>query len=54
MLDKSPDIGEGWGELKWPQLVCLITTWTLIALLLCKGLPQVAKVRKWAKGHLVL
>ena len=50
MLDKSPDIGQGWGVLKWPQLVCLLTTWTLVAVLLCKGLPRVAKVRIWTKN----
>jgi len=44
VLDISPDIGQGWGVLKWPQLVCLLTTWTLVAVLLCKGLPRVAKV----------
>lgn len=44
VLDKSPEIGQGWDVLKWPQLVCLLTTWILVAILLCKGLPRVAKV----------
>jgi len=44
VLDKSPGIGQGWGVLKWPQLVCLLAAWVLIAVLLCKGLPRVAKV----------
>ena len=50
VLDKSLGIGQGWNVLKWPQLVCLLTTWILVAILLCKGLPRVAKVRKWTKG----
>jgi len=43
VLDKSPDIGQGWGVLKWPQLVCLLATWVFVAVLLCKGLSRVAK-----------
>merc|ERR1719397_882057 len=44
VLDKSADIGQGWGELKWPQLVCLLASWALVAVLLCKGITRVAKV----------
>ena len=45
VLDKSSGIEQGWDVFKWPQLVCLLVTWTLVAILLCKGLPKVSKVR---------
>jgi len=44
VLEKSPSIDAGWDRLKWPQLVCLLATWTLVASILCKGLPRAAKV----------